>query len=135
MNAKVAFSLFFACTFAFALDSADQEALQKTKDLLTNKNEREKSIQNDSKAQQADAYAKQIGGSPEKTEKIYQLSAQIFEKLVKKYGGDTEKIKAVIEKAQKDPAGFAKTEFTEEEMSALKELGRQLSAPSQNLNP
>lgn len=112
---------------AQALDSASQEALQKTNDLLKDKKQREEFIKTDSQAQKANQYANEVAGSPENTQKVYDLSAQIFERLVKKYNGDVDKIKTVIEKAQKDPKGFAESEFNEGDLKALKELSRQLS--------
>lgn len=106
------------------LDKYDEQALQQTTELLTDKTIREKAISKDPKAQQADAYAKKVAG--EKTEDVYALAAKVFDRLVRKYGGDVDKLKEVIAKAQKDPAGFATTEFSPEEIKMLKEISAQI---------
>jgi hypothetical protein len=110
------------------LDAASKEALEKTNALLKDKKQRDEYNKTSPKAQAADAFANQVGGSAQGTQNIYELSAKVFEKLVKKYNGDPEKMKQVLEQAQKDPAGFANSEFTSEELKALRELSSQLPA-------
>lgn len=111
------------------LDPASQEALQKTNELLRSPEQREELKAKDPAAKKADAYVQALGGSAANSQKVYDLSAQVFQKLVEKYKGDPEKLKAVIERAQKDPEGFARSEFTAEELRALKELSGQIQPP------
>ena len=111
-------------------DSANQEALEKTKQLLTNPEQRNQAIKGDANAQKADAYTKSVGGKH--SDEIYSLASKVFEKLVKKYNGDTAKIQQVLDQAAKNPASFAESEFTAEERRALSELAAKLpqSAPT-----
>lgn len=105
------------------LDAHDEKALGQTKALLTDKAAREQAIKSDPKAVQADAFTKKVAG--EKTEDVYALATKIFERLVRKYNGDTDKLKQVLADAQRDPAAFA-NEFTPEEMAILKDVAAQL---------
>jgi len=106
------------------LANPEGEALKKTVDLLQNPKERDAAIKGNSAAEKADAFAKKVGG--QNTEKIYQLSAGLFEKLVQKYGADTDKINEVLKRALKDPSGFANSEFSPEDIKALRDLAGQL---------
>lgn len=118
----------FAQQNSSGLSSADQQALQQTKELLTNKNQRESALTTES-AKAADSYVKSLGGA-QHSEDIYNLASQVFEKLVKKYNGDANKIAEILEKAKTDPAGFANSEFTAEELAALKALAQKLPKPA-----
>lgn len=115
----------FSAIAAYAqLEAADQEAMQKTIELLNNKDQREAAANHTEKGRQADAFAKKVGG--EHTDEIYQLSAKVFEKMVKKYNGDAKKMAEVLEEAQRNPSAFANSEFTAEELAALKALAQKL---------
>lgn len=109
------------------LSAVDQDALQKTLELLNDKKQREEAIQKDDKAQKADSFAKKVGGS--KTDEIYAIAAKVFEKLVIKYNGDVDKMKEAIGKAQSDPESFANEEFSAEDLKAIKELSKSLPQP------
>jgi hypothetical protein len=126
---KIITCFMFICSAAYAeLDSASQEALGQTKELLLDPKKRNEVTSKDPAAKKADDYAKSVGG--EHTEKIYGLAAKVFEKLVIKYNGDSKKIEEVLNKASKDPAGFASSEFSEDELKALRELASQLPTPT-----
>ena len=106
------------------LSAVNQEALTKTKSLMLNPEERESALARDPKARQADTFTQKVGGAQK--ENIYELATKVFERLVKKYDGDVDKMKAVIEKAQQDPSGFATTEFSPDEIKILKEISSRL---------
>lgn len=110
----------------------DQEALQNTIELLKDTKARDEAIAKDADAKKADAYAKQVGGPL--TENIYALSAKVFEKLVKKYGTDMSKLNEILQKALRDPAGFASSEFSAEELSELKAISDKLPQSKPNPN-
>ncbi|MEK6554504.1 MAG: hypothetical protein AABZ31_04640 [Bdellovibrionota bacterium] len=126
--ALIFLSLSLSFTASAELDAASKEALEKTNSLLKDKKQRDAYNKTDAKAQQADAFAHKVGGSEAGTQSIYELSAKVFEKLVQKYNGDPAKMKEVLERAQKDPAGFANSEFSAEELKALRELSSQIPA-------
>jgi hypothetical protein len=110
-----------------SLAPADQKALQQTQEVLTDKSKRKDALTTDA-AKKADAYATSVGGNH--TDDIYSLASKVFEKLVIKYNGDSNKIAEVLERAKKDPASFANSEFSSEELKALKELAGKLPAAS-----
>lgn len=128
-------TLLFICmtlaqTLHAELDSASTEALKQTNEILIEKNKRTEAIKNDPQAKKADDYVKSVGGK--NSEEIYSLSAKIFEKLVKKYNGDTTKIQEVLVKALSNPEGFANSEFSAEDLNALRELAEKLPKPISN---
>lgn len=105
------------------LDAHDEKALGQTKTLMTNKAAREEAIKNDPKAVQADSFTKKVAG--DKTEDVYALATKIFERLIRKYNGDADKLKQVLADAQRNPSAFA-NEFTPEELAILKDVAAKL---------
>jgi hypothetical protein len=66
-----------------ALDSASEEALKKTQELLKNRSAREEATQSGA-ARDADKYVKDLSGNSEQvSDNIYGLAADVFETLVK----------------------------------------------------
>lgn len=82
------------------------EALRKTQDLLRNQAERQKAIANDPKAQSVDSNAKALLGA--NTEKAYELSAQLMERIVAETGGDPQKMQKLILDLQSNPQSLEK---------------------------
>lgn len=82
------------------------EALRKTQDLLRNQAERQKAIANDPKAQSVDSNAKALLGA--NTEKAYELSAQLMERIVAETGGDPQKLQKLILDLQSNPQSLEK---------------------------
>src|SRR5262249_41671326 len=114
---------------AYSLDEDDQKALQQTQELLVDPSKRSEALTTQD-AKKADEHTKSVGGAH--SEEIYGLASKVFEKLVQKYNGDADKLREVIEKAKRDPSGFANSEFSPEELEALKTIGQKLgpAAPS-----
>lgn len=117
--------IFSSTALSQGLSANDQQALQKTMHVLQNKEKRNEAVNSSDKGKQADAYAEKVGGQHK--DDIYQLASKVFEKMTIKYGGDSEKMKEVLERAQRDPSGFANSEFTAEELKALQVLGQKLN--------
>jgi hypothetical protein len=119
--------LLLTVTLAYAepLDKASEEALGQTMDLLRTPDKRNDEIKKDPKAKAADAQVKSLTGNEANTEKLYELAAQVMQNLVQQSGGDTDKMMKIIEQAEKDPAGFAKT-WTPEQQKLLKQLGQDI---------
>jgi hypothetical protein len=59
---------------------------------------------------------------------VHEMSADVLNTLMKKYGNDPAKLQEVLLKAQKDPEAFANSEFTAEQRAKLKSLGSRLPA-------
>ena len=79
-------------------------ALQKTQDCLRNQTcEAAKS----SAGQAADQKALEaVGGNTSNKQELYNISADIMPMLIQQTGGDSEKMQALLLKAQTDPQGF-----------------------------
>jgi hypothetical protein len=101
---------------------AEQEALEETVKVLNSPAERQKIINQDPKAQKADAEVEAIVGSGAEKQRVYELSGKLMDKLMKKANGDPAKMMEILENAKRDPAAFAK-EFSDEEKKMLKEIG------------
>lgn len=114
------------------LDSADQEALQKTQELLRNKTERSKAIQTSESSQKVDKHVDSLfGDSSAAKEGIYDLAADIFADLVKQSGGDADKMQQLIQEYQRDPAAFA-AKWSPEQKAKLKGLSEKVKVPAGN---
>lgn len=103
------------------LDSASQEALQQTLQVLMSPGERGKVISGSPDAKQADQQVRDLMGSPENAQRLYELAGKIMETLALQAEGDPEKMAAILENAKRDPASFANT-FTPEQKRMLKDL-------------
>ncbi len=109
------------------LDPNDEKALGQTKALLADKTSRDAAIKTDPKAVQADAYTKKVAG--QKTEDVYALASKVFDRLIRKYNGDADKLKQVLADAVRNPAAFA-NEFTPEELAVLKDVAAKIPQPA-----
>jgi len=79
-------------------------ALQKTQDCLRNQTcEAAKSNAGQAADQKALAA---VGGNTSNEQELYNISADIMPMLIQQTGGDSEKMQALLLKAQTDPQGF-----------------------------
>lgn len=83
----------------------DDDALFQTQQVLTDSAKRGAAIQGDAQAKAADAQLKQVAG--DQSERVYQLSSQIFEQMAKGTNGDPEALQKIVEAAGRNPAAFA----------------------------
>lgn len=84
----------------------NSEALNKTQNLLRNPGERQKAMANDPKAQAADSKVKALLGP--NTEKAYEISAQLMERIVAETGGDPVKMQNLMLELQGNPRALEK---------------------------
>ena len=118
--------LFGPYGFSEELDSASQEALQKTQQLLTNMSQRQEAIVKDPKAKAPDSMAEQaVGFSGGAKEDVYQLASEVFADLVKQTNGDGKKMQEIISEFKRNPAGFAE-KWTPEQKARLKTIADQI---------
>lgn len=90
--------------------SQESDPLAETQALLKNKEEREKIIKNDKKAQSADAFATTaVGGNQNDKEELYGISAEALEHIIKTNGDDPTKLNALMLKALQNPEEFKKS--------------------------
>ena len=112
------------------LDPASAEAVQKTMQLLQSNAERSKEIEKDPEAQLVDRQVKALGGSPQTTEAIYGLSADIFQKLSEKSGGDALKMQEMLKSAKEDPKAFYESVLSDAERAKLHQISTEISGPT-----
>ncbi len=104
------FSLFLSLGGALAqqnsLSAEDQDALQKTQDLLKNKKQRMEYIEANPDAMKTMDQVKKLGGSEQGQEAMFDLSSEILQSLVQEANGDVNKLQDLLVEAQKNPTKF-----------------------------
>ena len=88
---------------------------------------RQEAIGKSADAQAADAQVKAIAGNPANTDAIYQLSSEVFSKLVEQTGGDPEKMQAILTQAKDNPKAFYERYFSAQEKTKLQDLSGKIS--------
>lgn len=112
------------------MDSADQEALKQTQELLKNKTQRDQAIKDSPAAQQAADFVQQLtGGDQQMSEDIFALAAEVFSIVVQESKGDVNKMNLLLENFKKNPAQFAE-KWSPEQKSRLKSLADKLEKPA-----
>lgn len=125
LKTLVFLTLLFPCTSFADLDAASSQALDQTQNLLQSESQRDKAIQADPKAKAADDKALEVGGSAANQQKMYDISSDIFQSMVKQSGGDVEAQKAMMDKAASDPEGFYNS-LTPEQKAQISALANQI---------
>lgn len=92
---------------AQALDAASREALGATLRMLQDPALRGAAISGSPQAGAADRQLQSLGGSPQLTQELYGLAAEIFADLARGTGGDVQRMTEALERGRTDPAGFA----------------------------
>ncbi len=108
---------------AETLTPAQEKALAGAIEELTHPAKRAEALKKSPKAAESDKFVKEVGG--EYSEDLYQLAGKLMENLTREGHGDPDQMDQILEKARKDPEGFAKT-FTPEQKRLLKELGQKI---------
>lgn len=113
MRARAVSVLLVLCgavsAFAQGLDPVSQAALAATLQLLREPALRNPAIAGNPQAAGIDRQIQSIAGSPQLTQEIYELAAEIFSDLTRSSGGDVGKMSEALERATTDPVGFATT--------------------------
>src|SRR5690606_32191356 len=82
-------------------------------------------------AKAADALVNRLTTNPGVRQEIYGLSSEVFQELVRKTNGDPTLMMQEIEKAKKDPEGFARS-WSPEAQAKLRSLSGKVEAPPAN---
>lgn len=99
---------------AFAqLGAHEKQGLKDTKEFLVNPKERQKFIDKDAKAKEADQKAESLAGSKENKEEIYGIAAEVMEKLTQEAKGDPQLMQKILQEAQTNPQAFYEKYFDE----------------------
>ena len=118
-------TLLLTSTFAYAEGPTSDDPLAQTQALLKDQNQRQKVIQGDAKAKQADDNVKNLGLSSASQEELYGLSGDILETMVQNTGGDPEKLNAKVEQYMRDPSSLKK-DLSPEQAKKIHELSEEL---------
>jgi hypothetical protein len=119
------FFLSFTSFRAAALDESSEKALKQTQDLLTDRAKRNSAGDSSKDSQKVMNQVKQFAGSEATEDEIYELSSQIFERLVHQTNGDAQKLEELIAKFQKSPESFLKS-FDEKESAKLRDIASKI---------
>ena len=93
---------------AQGMDAASTDALAQTLRMLTDPAARGGAVAGGGdRAAEADRAVRRLAGSPELSQELYALAADVMAELVRGTGGDVGKMTAALEQARPDPAGFA----------------------------
>jgi len=113
-------------TMSFALDPASQEALDNTKEAMTNTQQRDAIIKESPTLKTMDSKVETLTGNAQNKEQIYSISSKVFENITNKSNGDPEAMKIMLENAQKNPEAFFKEHFTEDMQKAVRDLANDI---------
>ena len=117
------------------LDSSQTEALTNTQKLLRNTKERNKVIAADPKAQEADAKAGALAGSNQNKEEMYDISAELMEKIANDANGDPQKMQDLLKESQKDPQAFYEKYFSDAQKARVRGLANKMEGQRPSLSP
>lgn len=109
------------------LDAASEEALKKTKELLQNPQALKGPAGNaDEKAALAEV-DRIFKNNPKGAQQVNELSAQIFEKMVRENDGDPAAVFKTLSNAQKDPKAFFQT-LSPAQQAQIQSMAKNLEA-------
>jgi ABC-type uncharacterized transport system YnjBCD substrate-binding protein len=114
---------------AEGLDDASKDALSQTQTLLKTPAARQKYIDSDPAAKAADAKLDALTGPGQDKEAIYNLSGDIFGKLVEKANGDPAKIKEILKNADANPEAFMSS-LTPDQQNKIRDIAGKLQKQS-----
>ena len=112
----------FTNLFSQNLDIPSQKALEQTKELLTSLEKRGQYIKENAKGKEANDIVNKLGGTPEQTQRLYEIAASIFDKMIKEYNGDAIEVQRLL---QQSPENFANT-LGPDHMNKIKQLASEL---------
>lgn len=132
-------------TFQIAIaDSAKknpdvEQALRLTQEMLKDPATRQSEINKSPEGKAANAKVKEIAGSPENEQAIYELAASVFATMSDQAGGDPEKMQKILDEALRNPQGFAET-WSPEQVKKLEEISAKSNSvksekPQKKLGP
>jgi hypothetical protein len=127
----------FICAAGLAragqLDPSNQDAVNQTKQVMTDPEKLKAATANDPQAKQADENAERLMGNKTDTADLYKLSADIFGNVASDANGDPAKMQESLNQALKNPAGFADS-LTPDQAAKLHQLTNKVESrkPSNN---
>jgi hypothetical protein len=112
---------------AFAdLDKDQRQGITDTQSMLKNSAARKKAIANDPKAKEIDDKAGALAGSAANKDEMYDLAAQLVEKIAVEANGDPNKMQMMMLEAQKDPKAFYEKYFDDKQKAKVRGLATKI---------
>jgi hypothetical protein len=103
------------------LEPSAKEAVQKTQEMLRDPKERNKVIGESERGIQANREVEVLMGSPQNTNDVYNLSAEVFAKLAEEANGDPDRMMQLLTMAKENPSLFAE-KWTPDQKQKLKRI-------------
>lgn len=94
---------------------------------LTDKSRRQKILNKDSKARQADAMAASVTGGGVNQEELYAISAELLPEIAKMADNDPAKMATLLQEAQKNPEEFYK-KLPADKRKRIQELSKKIES-------
>ena len=113
---------------AFALDKDQEEGLKQTKEMLRDPSKRQDAIKGDPKATEMDQKVDALAGGSGTKGDMYELAAQLMDKIAAETNGDPQKMQALILEAQKNPEAFYKKYFSAEQKAKVRGIATKIKA-------
>jgi hypothetical protein len=117
------------------MDASGKDALKKTQDMLKDKDARDAAIKKDPKAKDADAKAGALAGSEENKDEMYNLAAELMEKIATESNGDPEKMQKLMQEAQANPEAFFKKYFSADQKKRVHNLANKIDKDKPGVGP
>lgn len=136
LNKQTYFSIFIiiaclvltlASIYSPDIQAESADPIQQTQEVLTRPEAREQALEQDPKARQVDQSIQQLTGPSGTHEDVYQAASKIFTRLAQESQGDEQKLKELVEKAQKNPEAFGK-QLTPEELQMIRQIASQIES-------
>ena len=106
-GALAALAVSAAPSAAQKLDSASQDALDKTLQILLDPNARGREVAKSPQGTAVDQQVRALAGSDALTQEFYAVAGEVLKDLAQSTGGDPQKMFQAVESAKTDPAAFA----------------------------
>jgi hypothetical protein len=114
---------------AFAdLDKDQRQGLKDTQELLRSPKDRAAAIAKDPKAKDIDDKAGALAGTPENKDEMYDIAAQLVEKIALQANGDPNKMQQLMIEAQKDPKAFYDKYFDDTQKAKVRGLANKIES-------
>ncbi|MCB0367985.1 MAG: hypothetical protein KDD45_00750, partial [Bdellovibrionales bacterium] len=117
----------FSFNFSVYAESVDQDAVKKTQELLKNRESVKEITKKDAKAKNADDLAKQVAGSEEDTQELYNIAAEVLPTLLKMNNNDPEKAATALAEYSKNPEKFL-SKLPKETRDKIKALSQKIES-------
>ena len=113
-------------TPAQTLDPASADALAQTLRMLTDPAARAGAIAGSPGGAEQDRALQRLATSPQLTQEVYALAAEVFADLTRGTGGDVTSMLAALDRGRSDPAGFAAL-LSPQTLGRLRDLAARLA--------